>query len=338
VREVNIGKLERPDILHASPVCKNASVAKSGAREAPEDVETAHATARFIEKLRPSIFTLENVWGYRNFVAFRVILDCLRREGYAVDYWHLNAANYAVPQTRKRLVLVAKLDGTPRRPEPTHAKNPGGMFGLKKWVGWYEAIEDLIPTLPESKFAQWQLDRMPEYCDYTMTVDSAGYPDKSGATVPVMREQSEPANTIVSNYYRREMRAFIINNQQSDDHRGGTYGVTTRHDDEPAITITDSFVPKAFIVGGANTSETQAAPGVGVSEQDEPTRCVASNAGQWRTWLSQGRVVAMTPRCLARFQSFPDDYILPASNKLACQVIGNAVPPLLYQRVIEANL
>jgi site-specific DNA-cytosine methylase len=74
----------------------------------------------------------------------------------------------------------------------------------------------------------------------------------------------------------------------------------------------------------------------------------------------------MTPRCLTRFQSFPDDYKLPAgfsirnfaladvmglniSDKwvsewintnggLACRVIGNAVPPLLYQRVIEAQL
>ena len=63
-----------------------------------------------------------------------------------------------------------------------------------------------------------------------------------------------------------------------------------------------------------------------------------------RAWLFNGRVVAMTPRCLARFQSFPDSYILPdpnwltGANDLACRVIGNAVPPLLYQRVIEAQL
>jgi site-specific DNA-cytosine methylase len=86
VREVDIGKLPRPDILHASPVCKNASVAKAGGKEAPEDVESAHSVTRFIETLRPTIFTLENVWGYRNFVAFDVILKCLRREGYQVDY------------------------------------------------------------------------------------------------------------------------------------------------------------------------------------------------------------------------------------------------------------
>jgi site-specific DNA-cytosine methylase len=54
-----------------------------------------------------------------------------------------------------------------------------------------------------------------------------------------------------------------------------------------------------------------------------------------RAWLSQGKVVKMTPRALARFQTIPDDYELPDSPGLACKGIGNAVPPLLYRNVIE---
>jgi site-specific DNA-cytosine methylase len=46
------------------------------------------------------------------------------------------------------------------------------------------------------------------------------------------------------------------------------------------------------------------------------------------------RVVKMTTRCLARFQSFPDSYVLPRSG-IAAKIIGNAVPPLLYQKIIE---
>jgi DNA (cytosine-5)-methyltransferase 1 len=45
----------------------------------------------------------------------------------------------------------------------------------------------------------------------------------------------------------------------------------------------------------------------------------------------------MTPRALARFQSFPDWYELPERASLACRIIGNAVPPLLMQRVMEAQ-
>jgi DNA (cytosine-5)-methyltransferase 1 len=46
---------------------------------------------------------------------------------------------------------------------------------------------------------------------------------------------------------------------------------------------------------------------------------------------------SMTPRALARFQSFPDWYELPERNALACKIIGNAVPPLLMRRVMEAQ-
>ncbi len=57
-----------------------------------------------------------------------------------------------------------------------------------------------------------------------------------------------------------------------------------------------------------------------------------------RAWLQCGRVVAMTPRALARFQSFPDTYVLPEKKSLASFGIGNAVSPLAYQRIIEGLL
>jgi site-specific DNA-cytosine methylase len=47
------------------------------------------------------------------------------------------------------------------------------------------------------------------------------------------------------------------------------------------------------------------------------------------------RVVQMTPRCLARFQAFPDWYELPESKSLACRIIGNAVPPLAMRTWIR---
>jgi len=44
-------------------------------------------------------------------------------------------------------------------------------------------------------------------------------------------------------------------------------------------------------------------------------------------------VVKLTPRALARLQSFPDSYILPDKNTLACFGIGNAVPPLMVEKL-----
>jgi site-specific DNA-cytosine methylase len=46
----------------------------------------------------------------------------------------------------------------------------------------------------------------------------------------------------------------------------------------------------------------------------------------------------MSPRAVARFQSFPDSYQLPVKKSLAGKIIGNAAPPLLMQRIAETFL
>jgi site-specific DNA-cytosine methylase len=71
---------------------------------------------------------------------------------------------------------------------------------------------------------------------------------------------------------------------------------------------------------------------------DAPCFTVTTGSGgkqPYRAWLALGRVVAMTPRAIARFQSFPDTYVLPERKGDALKVLGNAVPPLLMQRLGE---
>lgn len=46
----------------------------------------------------------------------------------------------------------------------------------------------------------------------------------------------------------------------------------------------------------------------------------------------------LVPRELARGQGFPDSYVLLGSNSAQVAKIGNSVPPVLAQRVTEANL
>ena len=53
-----------------------------------------------------------------------------------------------------------------------------------------------------------------------------------------------------------------------------------------------------------------------------------------RAWLESGRVVQLSVRALARIQSIPDSYKLPDKKTLACYVVGNAMPPLMYQKII----
>ncbi|CAK1556371.1 unnamed protein product [Leptosia nina] len=79
----------------------------------------------FCDYYRPKYFILENV---RNFVAFKkgmvlkLTLRALLDMGYQCTFGILQAGNYGVPQTRRRLIILAAAPGykLPLYPEPTH--------------------------------------------------------------------------------------------------------------------------------------------------------------------------------------------------------------------------
>jgi len=395
VRDIDPASLPRVDWFHASPVCKNASTAKADGEESPEDLETAQAVERYIDHHKPRIFSLENVWGYREFQAFQDILKCLTRNGYAFDYWHLNSADYGVPQTRKRLILVARNDGIkPRKPLPTHTENPTPFFDdRKKWIGWYEAIEDLIPTLPPSQFVKWQLKRLPQEIKTMLFANGGfdggiwgkGYHLKDEPTMTIstqqtprafltnldnasreftVRQEDEPYPTLTASAMRRDVstpkayitaggdawspvlddtaplftlssskaehatRAYLVNESSTMEVRGDAEPATT----QIANGRNGGIGQRAFILADRNTTSSKPV------DADSPAfTLMAGHASHNRGYLGGGRVVKMTPRALARFQSFPDTYTLPEKASLACTIIGNAVPPLLMQRVIEAQ-
>jgi DNA (cytosine-5)-methyltransferase 1 len=349
------------DVLHASPPCPSFSVAKANGKETPHDIALAEATARFVTILRAPVVTLENVWGYRNSKSWRIIADALNGAGYWFDVAHVNFADMSVPQTRKRMVARALLGRmVPYLPQP------------EPWVGWYEAIEDLIPTLPESQFAPWQLARLPEELTTALVTNQHNQPNGQGEPVSVAPlEPSPPVTATIGGRFR----AFIVSNAKTE------YSDGIRDGDEPALAVTgqSSGRTRAFLLGGQFG---QPANGNGEARPaqlatDGPTFTVtAVNKGDWRAflvdgqncrieekgglsrvlsaepalsvvashkglpraWLSAGRVVSMTPRCLARFQTFPDWYELPSKNALACKGIGNAVPPLGYQKILKSIL
>ena len=275
VRDVDYAALVPVDWLHASPVCTRASVANPSAGEAELDIEMAQAVVRSIQAIRPQVFTLENVWQYRDFAAFRLILNALGEAGYMYDFEHINCADFGVPQTRKRLLLRAVHGALlPALPQPV------------PWIGWYAAIEDLIPTLPESKLAPWQLARLPEE----------------------LRE------------------ALLINSENAGQEWGGIKIATA-----PAMTIGTTSIPRAVLVPGILNGESER---MTIRNGDAPSPTVTVCQRDIRAAFPC-RVVTMTIRCLARFQSVPDWYQLPKKRTLAAKIVGNMVPSLLMQRIAE---
>lgn len=285
VGAVDYSALPAVDWLHASPVCTRASLANAGAVESPEDIASAQAVVRAIRAASPAVVTVENVWGYRKFAAFGLILQALGDLGYFVDFSHVNAAEFGVPQTRRRLILLASRCLLPPLPQPV------------AWVSWYAAISDLLPALPDSALAPWQAARLPaDLC--SLLLDSKNTSQERGK---LYRAADEPCFTVVADDRpSHRPRAILIdgNNGRVD---GGA--PIMRAGDEPAFTL-----------AGARAATHRAAGPRGESVQ----------------------VVSMTARALARFQSIPDWYLLPNEARLAAKVIGNAVPPLLMERIAES--
>lgn len=129
------------EYFHASPVCKNYSQAKSNHAEVELDKETAASTAEFINSVKPKVVTIENVKGYKDSDAMKIITDALDANGYTWDADVYNAADYGGYTNRERLIVRAVRDGKlPEKPKKMAHKS-----------GWYEAVADIIPTLTEKK-------------------------------------------------------------------------------------------------------------------------------------------------------------------------------------------
>ena len=129
------------EYFHASPVCKNYSQAKSNHAEVELDKETAASTAKFINAVKPKVVTIENVKGYKDSEAMKIITDALDANGYTWDADVYNAADYGGYTNRERLIVRAVRDGKlPEKPKKMEHKS-----------GWYEAVADIIPTLTEKK-------------------------------------------------------------------------------------------------------------------------------------------------------------------------------------------
>lgn len=318
VLNVDPRRMEPVDFLHASPPCPSFSKAKTNGVETALDISLAEKVAEFVTVLLPSVFTLENVPAYCHSKSWAIIQAALYQHGYWLHIAVLNAADVGVPQSRKRLIVRAVRGGyVPQLPAAV------------PWVGWYEAIEDLIPDLPESQFAPWQLARLPEELT-TALIGQGGYRSKVTRS-----EQSEPALTVTSNRNQNNLRAFLVSSGGSH-FDSGVKQVAHFRADQPAMTVLTGTAgrSRAFVVDGKlnqNSSKITTRNG----ENRIFTVTTSHNTRDIKASLEQGRVVRMTPRALARFQSFPDSYLLPDKNTLSTKIIGNAFPPKLARTVFS---
>ena len=107
---------------------------------------------RAISEIRPKVFLFENVDGF-TFKTYKEPMEFVKNKseelGYNITYKVVNAANYGVPQTRKRFICVGvrKDIGIFEFPEETHSEKGN----LPKWVTCGEVLADFDNITEEEK-------------------------------------------------------------------------------------------------------------------------------------------------------------------------------------------
>lgn len=139
-----VPNVEDIDIVIGGPPCQGFSSAGKGDPTDPRNFLWKEYF-RVVDAVKPRAIVLENVSALthaRNGDHLTGILDAFEASGYHFTMGVLNAADFGVPQARRRLIVIGLRDGLPTMPEPTTAGNPKTV---------HDAIADLenAPYDPE---------------------------------------------------------------------------------------------------------------------------------------------------------------------------------------------
>nr|WP_239157982.1 DNA cytosine methyltransferase [Streptomyces sp. SID13726] len=256
----------------------------------------------------------------------------LRAWGFSVWTGILNAADYGVPQTRRRAILLASRTRTAAPPPPTHAPvaEPESLFGpgRARWVSMAEALgwgatDRPVPTvcagggpgggpepfpsgsrktLSDARARGTWTPRSDTHPDEHLRRDSSGPATSHGTDKNRPTRDTAPARTPDALHWAWSLRS---NNQAN---------ATVRRSSEPAGTL--------FFGHRANectwVADTTASSMDGEQQVPDPIRITAREAGI--------------------LQSFPANYPWQGNKGQQFSQIGNAVPPRLAAHLLASHL
>lgn len=313
---------QKVDIIIGGPPCptfstigdaKIRSVTGKPTREDPRN-ELFMTYLKYVDYFRPEIFVIENV---PNFITkykgeiFKKTVEIIesigkndREDGvYVVEPVQvLNAVYYGVPQTRKRMILVAhKKHGVKYHyPEQTHYYDQTDEKAktLKHFVTVGDAICDL-PVITDN----WRVSEV----EYSKFDDLSEYEK-------LMRENN-PGKTVKNNICRmsndRAKRVFPHMSQ------GSKY-----MDLPPEVRQILPFREDIFKDRLKRLME------------DQPSWTVLAHIGMdGYMYIHPTENRTLSVREAARIQSFPDDFEFVGNQQDTYVQVGNAVPPLLGKAI-----
>jgi len=260
------------------------------------------STCRFLRKYKPDMFVFENVPGLlsvdngRHWIS---IQEMLRNAGYTIEYKELNAKDFGVPQERKRIIII----GWRKR---SHHHYPAFKPVEPDWT-----VADILADLPAvqagEKSRGYRRTRRKKYvANHLRTQDDV-------LTWHIARLHTEQDKEI----YRLAIHEWL----DDEKHR------RIQYKDIPAHLRTHKnqadFADKFKVV----------APNIPYCHT---MLAHISKDGHYFIHPDAEQSRSITVREAARIQSFPDSYYFEGSRTNAFMQIGNAVPPLMAEKIARA--
>ena len=162
------------DIIIGGFPCQDISVNGKGAGVDGKRSGLYRAMVEAVSRVRPKMFVAENVKGLlmkHNEKSFNQVMTDFKALGYEVTFHLYHAADYGIPQTRERVIIVGTLPGISKfvPPKPTHTKN--------EYVNAKIAIGDLeqLPENPEFNHIWSRANKSAEQGDRRLIAERPGY-------------------------------------------------------------------------------------------------------------------------------------------------------------------
>ena len=147
------------DLMLASPECTSHSVAKGNKPRCDKSRDTAFEIIRFAKVLKPRWIVVENVMQMQRWRRFEEWHRKLRGIGYKTNFDALDAQFHSTPQSRRRLFLVADMEGQPALP--------------KRGKLTTRTVETAILSRGEPSYAPWPFSPVSETRLAESTIDRA---------------------------------------------------------------------------------------------------------------------------------------------------------------------
>lgn len=221
------------DLIIGGPPCQGFTTAGNRFWDDPRN-KLVQNYAQALEMFYPRWFMMENVEGILTTAAGTYIVECIKKMislGYTVSLKKMYMQEYAVPQRRKRVIIVGNREGKNFEfPEPIE-RAFGSIYKNSSFTLW-EAISDL------------EAHDIPEI-DHIRKIES-GIQLERISTLKIGQTMKNLPEHLQHDSFKRRASRRVCDGTPSEKRGGAPCGLKRLSYNEPCLTIT-SAAPSEFV-------------------------------------------------------------------------------------------